>query len=278
MLYLRNKKQSPLNYALKRGTWGGCLSCSREGFTKSLYKNGSIRRSFMKRRFFPILIFAVSILAAFAACKTCPDPGAHEKSGVRDFIPDTLKPIEENWVPLTITLLRQILNNNNNDWDGTLKQMQFRISDEINLERIFTDTEIKLLEGTAYKDIYELKIPIPVHRNQYGMGQGVRSVGSGWQERFFLSVGFDKRDVSLQLQFSSIGDHRDELIYLDYTPNENKNVMGKGTLYYGPDDDRHLYTVKYDGNRTPYLLIDLRENRDVKTDPRPVPGLRLGDL
>ena len=227
----------------------------------------------MKKRFFVGLIFTLLILITFAGCATkCPDNWG---SGLPLPPPP---PDEENWVPLTITVLRQVLNNNNNDLDGTLRAMHFRISHKIELERQYTDLELRQLGGAVYRDITDHRNPISFAQDQYGVGLAGRSVGSGWQERFFLSVGFNKEDQRLQLQFSNIGDHRDELIYLDYTPIENKSVMGKGTLYYGPDDDRHLYTVKYDGNSTPYLKIDLRESRSERVDPRPVPGLRFEDL
>ena len=204
----------------------------------------------MKKRFFVGLIFTLLILFAYAGCATkCPDNGGN---GLPP--PPPPPPPEGNWVPLTITVLRQVLNNNNNDWDGTLRAMHFRISVGITLDRIFTESEMNLLGGAIHSRIVTQEKPLILDSNSIGEGLGGHP---GNSQKFFLSVGFDNRDQRIPLQFSNVGDHRDEFFYLDYA--EDKSVIGKGTIDYGLDDDRHQYIVKYDGNRTPYLLVDLRE-------------------
>ena len=225
----------------------------------------------MKRKVILRVVFFLFVSVAFFGCATAAPPPLMQSVA---FVSGDAE--VENWVPLTATLLRQILNNNDNDWGKTLREMQLRIADEVTLERPVADSETRPQEGTVYRNINEQQIRIIVDRLQDGMGLAGLNEGRGWDERFFLSVGFDRKNQNARLQFSNMGDHRDELIYLDYIPFESKIGAEKGFTLYGTDEK--LYTVKYSGDKTPFLLINLKEIPNITVDASRVPGLRWEDL
>jgi len=191
----------------------------------------------MKGRIISGFVFVVLSLAVFAGCGPKP---------IQEPPPSDLR-------PLTVSILRQIISKYNNEWEKPpLDQLKFWLSDEIVLERSFVDSDLEVRESKVYLYSLNQREPKGILRDDHGIV--LNCVANGG--RYFLSVNFDNKDRDLQLIFSNMEDRRDEFIYLDYVPMDSKNGDEKGTLYYGPGNQ---YTLKFGGDRTPYLLINLQE-------------------
>ena len=210
-------------------------------------------------------IIAMSILVSLGGCGPT--------------LPPAPIPSGDNWIPLTVPLLRSILNRNNGDWEEALKELDIRLSVGIFLERPFTESDIYVSEGAVHYTYVDRPNTLTIYpypdEKGYGMGKYGRSDDSG---KYFLYVCFDEENLDLTLSFSNFGDHRDEKIYLDYYPIENRRGDEKGRVTYGTVGPSGpvgpSYNLSFSGNSTPYLLINFKVRSDQTRDERILYGPR----
>jgi hypothetical protein len=220
-----------------------------------------------------LLVCGILTILAFlmlGGCNNSPPPAPVQPpkpvQPPREVIREIIKEVEiapYTLLPLTNSILQRLKDPSMTDKDNVMRY-QLILFGGVFLERNDFKTTPTVIGGAAkLENVYVRKnITIPDQTE----GQALDIDG----EAVELTVCFDKDDI-YQLKFSPISSEPEPYFYLQY---DDSTAFGdvKGTVQYGEGDP---YTLRYSGDKKPYLLIKLSQKDTEQLDPHTAPGRKV---
>jgi len=143
------------------------------------------------------------------------------------------------------------------------EDFQYYISKKITLTLNQTKFPLKVEEGILKEETNKIRKRITIPMNLQGTVQSTVKSGDG----YLLEVGFEKNHRDYLIWFSQKPTGDDEKYYLRFYDEE------KFTIKYGDDE----YTVHFDDNSLPFLLIEMKQSYTKNSETRTAKGWRLGE-
>jgi hypothetical protein len=143
------------------------------------------------------------------------------------------------------------------------EDFQYYISKKITLTLDQTKFPLKVENGILKEETNEIHKRITIPMNLRGTVQSTVKSGDG----YLLEVGFEKNQLDYLIWFGQKPTGDDEKYYLRFDDEE------KYTIKYGDDK----YTVHFDDNSLPFLLIEMKQSYTKKSETRTARGWRLGE-
>jgi len=162
--------------------------------------------------------------------------------------------------PITKTIIEDIAMP---DVNKKPEDFQYFISKKITLTLNQTKFPLKVENGILKEETNKIRkrITIPMHLK--GTVQSTVKSGDG----YLLEVGFEKNHQDCLIWFSQKPTGDDERYYLRFDDEE------KFTIKYGDGE----YTVHFNDNRLPFLLIEMKQSYTKKSEKRKAGGWKLGE-
>jgi len=218
----------------------------------------------MKLRRLAGVFFGMFVLL-FSSCGTPPPPPPPVVAPPPPPPPPPLPPIIETRMPLTVSLTNRLSSPERMAAD--IERFQLHIFGRVTLEREHTRSMDNVERGRATIVTEHIREIVIIHDQTPGQAIWVETIGG--EIRIFVS--FDDGDDFLV--FSSRADNPDGFFDLRYDSGDMGSLSGdeRGWLEFGG----HNYRVRYIGDRTPHLLIQLsQEDRD-RLNERTLRGRRV---
>jgi hypothetical protein len=161
--------------------------------------------------------------------------------------------------PITKTIIEDIAMP---DVNKKPEDLQYFISKKIILTLNQTKLPLKVEKGILKEETNKIRKRITIPRNLQGTVQSTEKNGDG----YLLEVGFENNHRDCLIRFSQNPTGDDEKYYLRFDDEE------KFTIKYGDSE----YTVHFEDNRLPFLLIEMNQKCTKKSERRTARGWRLG--
>jgi len=162
--------------------------------------------------------------------------------------------------PITKTIIEDIAMP---DVNKKPQDFQYYISKKITLTLNQTKLPLKVEDGILKEETNKIRRQITIPGNLQGTVQSAVKNGDG----YLLEVGFEKNHRDCLIRFSQKPTGDDEKYYLCFDDEQ------KFTIKYGDDE----YTVHFDDNRLPFLLIEMEQKYTKKSETRTATGWKLGE-
>ncbi|MCL2833049.1 MAG: hypothetical protein FWD78_07760 [Treponema sp.] len=221
----------------------------------------------MRKRYFSGIILLTLIVTFFSCTTPAPAPAPAPAPPPAPIIvqtpPDTL-------MPLTVGILQRLFESNE-QMANEIKNYQMILFGRILLERNYTQSTNRLESGkVTFEDVHvrdEITVPDQVE----GQTMEMQIVNN----EIILSVCFEREDryANCQLQFSSMAGDPEGYFYLKYSPNGKAVSAGdaRGIVSYGGPE----YSIKFTGDKSPYLLIKLTQKDTDRVNSRTASGRKI---
>lgn len=174
--------------------------------------------------------------------------------------PDTL-------MPLTVGILQRLFESDG-QLSSEIQNYQLILFGRVYLERNYTQSNNRLENGRITFEDLHVRENITINDQTEGQAMSFEIIDN----EIILSVCFEQEDryVNCQLQFSTMAWDTDSYFHLNYSPRQS-TADERGVLIYGGPE----YRLKFNGDRSPYLMIKLTQRDTDRINSRTASGRRV---
>lgn len=218
----------------------------------------------MKIRYLPILVLTVFMIFGCRSEQVVTPAPLLETVFVQT-PPDTL-------MPLTVGILQRLFETND-QLNSEIQKYQLILFGRIYLERNYTQSSNRLENGRVTFEDLHVRENITINDQTEGQAMSFEIIN----DEIILSVCFEAEDrySNCQLHFSTMAWDPDGYFYLNYSANGRQPTGDeRGVLQYGGPE----YKLKFNGERSPYLLIKLTQRDTDRINSRTASGRRVSSL